>query len=175
MQLVLDNLDQFEGQIVDWVMSVRALTREVAEGFANFAFIHVTDMGAQFTGDFVGNWRMEVGGITPKFERGLFTVHQREDPSNVRFMGHPEAINYARNNARGRLNNFHLGDTIYIHNSAEHDEPYAWKIENGQIKFREVNLGADRPVGNWMDIVYALYSEIGEKEANTLRGWRDRL
>ena len=74
-------------------------------------------------------------------------------------MGDIEAVSYAYSHNAGKEDKFlTLGPTIYISNSAEHTEFYAWKIENDQIKFRDGNEG--HPVAKTTGLISAMYGGV---------------
>jgi len=54
-------------------------------------------------------------------------------------------------------------------NSAVHDEPYAWKIEDGSIKFRSVNKPGDRPVARAAYMARNRFKHIGKTQLDFLK------
>lgn len=112
----------------------------------------------QFSGDFAANWKVAVNGIDssfraealgePEMEVGTFGHLQR---SSVRQQGDMGAVKYAVAAGGPIINRAKLGDFITIANSAQHDQAYAWKIENNQIKFRDENPEGGRVIQRFVE------------------------
>lgn len=136
------NLDAFVNDLRGWVEQVRADAADAAAGLAYTALREVAQMSAQYSGDFAANWKLAVGSPDYSFQGQLFSLAH-----GPRIMGDAQAIDYALDHARGKLAGMKLGDTLYLANSAAHDEAYAWKIEDNRIKFRPGNKGA--PLRTW--------------------------
>lgn len=146
MAVVIQNLDKFEADVQSWFKAVRGAAEEAAVGLAKRVFDKVLIESPQSSGDFTANWKVSVGVPDTTFTIGVLKQRQSHpDHEGIRWdllykRGDPEAIAYAKSHAHWQP--IKLGQTIYISNSAEHDENYAMKIENGQINFRPVNSGA---------------------------------
>lgn len=134
-------LAAFDSTIQDWFREVEQAAAEAAVGMAKSAFNSILNNSPQFSGDFVANWKVEVGGVTPSFESNVIKGFNRSSPYQV---GDSPAISYAKSKAKWPK--LKLGQDIYLHNSAFHEEPYAFKIENNQINFRPVNEDAHHVV-----------------------------
>jgi hypothetical protein len=87
--------------------------------------------------------------------------------------GDPIAIEYAMSKARGRLKTARsrkLGTSVYLSNNAYHDEPYAWDIEDGNIKFRPENPNASHVVERAARKTAAEFATITKSKLALLRG-----
>ncbi len=131
----IENLDEFIKTVDAWEAETTTFVTQVARGVTVELFKYVVQISPQFSGDFTANWKYELNKVTPSFKEGLF--HDRE--TNFR-EGNAEAVLHARREA-AKVKGFKLGDTVYFHNSAEHEEGYAMKIWKNQIDFRPVNQG----------------------------------
>ena len=60
-----------------------------------------------------------------------------------------------------------LGGTVYITNSAQHEDAYAWKIENNQITFRTPNMGAYRVGQNAVEKIARRHPNITKAQLNS--------
>lgn len=156
VKLEIENIDEFIGELENWVRDVRVVVAQVHRGIAAYAFNYVLDHSAQFSGDFCRNWNLSIGAPNYAY---VDTTQNTKVPEIVqRVLGDAEAIQAAKAKAAGVLDRSVVGDTIFLANGSTHDEPYAWLIEENQIKFRPGNYG--RPVGNFMDFAPALYADI---------------
>lgn len=151
--LEFPNLDAFAGQLAQWAEGVREQMAQAARGLALEALREITEQSPQYSGDFAANWKLSVGAPNFSFQGQLFSL-----TGGPRLMGDREAIEYAWANNQGALNGFRLGDTIYLANSAEHDQAYAWRIEDNKIKFRPGNKGA--PLRNWYEKAQVVYRNL---------------
>lgn len=152
------NLDSFDATVQGWFSAVREAAAEVAVGLAKQAFNQLLYTSPQYRGDFVANWRVSVGQPDTTFvenavapSAGTYTGRLSFEPFEK---GSPQAVTYAKAMAKGKLDGFRLGQRIFISNSAAHDEPYAWKIEDGLIKLRPVNAGAAHVVARALAFVH---------------------
>jgi hypothetical protein len=150
------DLDAFIAKVEQWEKDATETVTAVARGYAAEAYHNLLDWSPQYSGDFTANWVYELNGITPSFRPGLVpsqepTLAQHEknsylDPRAIGvsawIMGAPEAIAVAIERNAGKDEAFKLGDMVYMHNSAAHDEPYAMLIQENAIKFRPGNTGA---------------------------------
>jgi hypothetical protein len=148
------NLDAFFKQVKDWSAQQKVVVGEVGRGLSAYAFNHLPPISAQYSGDFAANWKYKVGSVDPNFTENVLPDIAKVGRhsgglsdsavahyTSARIKGHPDAINYAYSANAGKEGEFTFGSTAYISNSANHDEHYAWKIENGSIKFRPGNIG----------------------------------
>jgi len=165
---VLKNVAQVSKQIDAWEQLIYQITRETAIGYSVRAFKLVLTKSAQYSGDFAANWKYSVGSVDTSFQAGVMGTKFGGKPGvRASQMGNPKAITYAINANKGRTSAFALGDEIFISNSAEHTEPYAWKIENKQIRFRPGNKGA--PMARTLAEMRSLYQKITPAQASRLR------
>lgn len=173
----INNIGQVVSQIDEWEAQVYEATRRAVMGLSIKMFHRVIEKSAQYSGDFAANWKIQPKVVDTHFEPNVLShrskpwdgsTRKRLGPEfQPRIMGDPAAKQYALSANAGRLSGFQLGDDIWISNSAAHDEPYAWKIEDGKIKFRAGNRGA--PVKQAFDMVSSAYSVIGPSELSRLR------
>lgn len=170
--VMLEGLDNLDAITAKWLKDVEEAAMHAAVGLASVALTRILEESPQYSGDFVSGW--EVGySVPPTMWRPYSLGH------NVSFLGHepfqkgdPEAIEYALSKAEprfGAIASQPLGTAIFLSNSAVHDEPYAWKIELGEIVFRPQNPQADRPVERATFFVENRYKHIGSFELETLR------
>ena len=153
------NLAEVFDQIDAWEAEVNAMAVKYCKGIAVSIFSSVVNKSVQYSGDFAANWKYSLNEVdtsfTPNAVRGLSFATLFKPIDEVGGGDSLRAVRYAIGNARGNDDAFKLGDTIYISNSAEHDEPYAMGIEDGTIKLRMKQnaepLGrAIREVMNWV-------------------------
>lgn len=166
----ISNPANFRASVESWISAVETAAENAAKGLAHKAFNHVLYISPQASGDFVANWKIEINKITPSFDENATGGRDKGDEfggylnlghKNAPYSrGSPQAINYAKQMAAGALDGFKLGGKIFLHNSAAHDEPYAWKIENGRIHLRPENLGATRVVARAAAHVLNRYKTI---------------
>lgn len=173
VELKVTNLPAFNAQVTSWFDSVAKATEEAAVGLAKEVFETVLEESPQFSGDFTANWKVSVDAPAPvsSFIPGAVTkveVGAYGMASITAFKrGDPEAIEFAKTHAAWQT--IKLGQRIFISNSAHHDEDYAWKIEDGSIKFRPVNAGAGAVAKRSVAMVIAKYKTIGASELASLR------
>lgn len=163
----ITNLDQIDRELDAWLASVEAEITKVAKGLAVEALVTAAYESPQYSGDFTANWNLSVNQPDRSFTAGVFP--EAAFPSKHPFInGDSPAIAYAMGQADGKLDNFKLGDTIWLCNSAVHQDDYAWKIENNRIKFRSGNSGS--PLLHTMDYLKAKYGVITKQRAQGLMG-----
>jgi hypothetical protein len=171
--LFATNLDPFFDSIQAWVVTQRLVATHVARGLSVEAFNHLPTVSAQYSGDFAANWRYKVGAVDtsftpdalPKSTLRRHYSNRKKDGAHItsfysdRKMGSQEAIVYAYGHNAGKEGAVvALGPSIYISNSAKHDEFYAWKIENNEIKFRDGNEGS--PVAKTYGLMAARFGGV---------------
>lgn len=165
------NLDAFFKTVKDWSAQQKVVVGAVGRGLSAYAFNYIPTVSAQNSGDFAANWKYSVGSVDTSFASGvlpdlkgrlLFRYTDLKNRHRVyesgRIQGHPDAVSYAYASNRGKDGEFVFGSTAYISNSATHDEAYAWKIENGTIKFRPGNTG--HPVANTLSLMTAQFGGV---------------
>lgn len=169
----IKGLDAFDRQVKAWFGAVEKAAAQEAVGLAKQAFDNILINSPQFSGDMVANWAVGVGAP-------VVSVKVDVIPGAARFRGHTDeqgiepfgrgdypAIEYAKSHATWTTPK--LGQTIYLSNSAVHDEPYAWLIEGGKINFRSVNSGADHVVRNAATRMNNRYSTLTKSKFDFLR------
>ena len=168
------NLSAFDAQVEAWFAAVEKAAAEAAVGLAKRVFDKVLIESPQYSGDFTANWQVSVDAPSTKFTIGVLRpkLNGYADSVGIRGIepfkrGDPEAIAYAQSHAVWPT--IKLGQTIYLSNSANHDEDYAWKIEDGKIKFRMVNQGAAAVGRRSIEYVGHRYPVIGQSQFSILR------
>ncbi len=167
-------LDKFHSEVKAWITAVEVASQQAAVGLGEVALTFILEEGPQYSGDFVAGW--EVGFNTPV---NIWRPPQaggagliKKGLADPREKGDPTSIDYALNRAAPRFeaaSKQPLGSSIFLSNSAYHDEPYAWKIELGEIKFRPENPDASRLVSRAVDYVGRRFSTIGRTQLSVLR------
>lgn len=170
IKVKVDNAKAFFDAIDRWLADVEYLIVQVAVGLAYKAFDVALTTSPQYSGDFVANWKMSVGQPNVSFQPGIFPeMTYPVDKDKRPFQrGDTAAIMHAITASNGVLSGAKLGDTLWLANSAEHDDLYAWKIEDNLIRFRPVNFGGDGPLRQVREVLKASYTEIGKHNVNEL-------
>jgi hypothetical protein len=171
---MLEGLDKFDSVVEAWFGAVEQAAQQSAAGLGQVALTRILEESPQYTGDFVGGW--EVGFNSPPliWRPPRFVKRNAIDTgvSEPFQKGDEPAIDYALAKGEPRLAAAAaqpLGTSIYLSNSAAHNEQYAWKIELGQIDFRPVNPNADRVVERAALFTERRFKHIGRSEFTTLR------
>ncbi len=170
---MLEGLEKFDADVGAWFGAVERATQDAAAGLAFVALQRVLEESPQYTGDFVSGW--EVGFNTPPniWRPAQILTHKMIDSGVEPYQkGDEPAISRAENKAWPRLSAAKvepLGTNIYLSNSAVHDEPYAWKIERGEIDFRSVNPNADRVAERGVMFTRNRFKHIGRSQLTILR------
>lgn len=166
------SLAKFNESVQGWFSRVRTAAEGAAVGLGKEAFEQILETSPQYSGDFTANWKVSVG--TPDTTFTIDVIPSRvssPDDDGIRHSepfkrGDGEAIAYAKSRAKWPV--LKLGQKLFISNSANHDEPYAMKIENGEIKLRPVNKGADHVVRRSTQYVLNRYSRIDKVQLQAL-------
>jgi hypothetical protein len=136
--LEVKNVPQVSSQIDRWLAKIQKKAEQAARGYAITFLDRLLLSSPQSTGDFAASFNVSLNSIDTSF-RGF-----RGNAGDWLFkQGDRPAIQEAKYHAANAFSNFKLGQTIYISNSAVHDEPYALKVYMNQINFRPENIGAD--------------------------------
>lgn len=169
-------LDQFDAKVKGWFAAVGQAVQEAAGGLAQEALFEIVDESPQFSGDFVSGWEASYDTPSQLWRPAHFINRAMVDSGIVEpyQRGDPNAIEYALAKAGPRIDAARkrkLGTSIYLSNSAHHDEYYAWKIENGEIDFRPENSSPDAShvVERAKDAVLHRFSHIGKSQFEMLR------
>lgn len=171
---MLEGLEQFDTTVNGWFDAVEDAAQQAAAGLAEVALQHIVEESPQYTGDFVGGWEVSFNAPAyiwrpPQILRHESIAAGFVDPFAK---GDEPAIEYALNKAQPRFAAAAaqpLGTAIYLSNSAAHDEPYAWKIEEGSIEFRPENPNADRVVERGALFTERRFKHIGRSQLEILR------
>jgi hypothetical protein len=169
------NLDSFDATVQRWFKDVEKAAAEAAVGLAHAAFEQLLETSPQYSGDFVANWTVSDSAtsntFTPNavggYAAGVSGVNKL---SPLHQMGDTPAMAYARSHAKWPK--ITLGKSVYLHNNASHSAPYAMKIEQGQIKLRPVNEGADHVVRRAIATVAFNFHNIGPVQLDGLRKFK---
>jgi hypothetical protein len=134
----------FSAAVRRWQNKQTQVVTEVGRGLSAAAFNYIVEISPQYSGDFAANWKYSLGTPDTSFTPDVLTfkgVVAGGFMTSDRTVGDPEAINYAYARNVGKDSTFTLASKAFISNSAVHDEPYAWKIDEGTIKFIAPNEG----------------------------------
>ena len=179
MRVVSPDLQRFNSEVNAWLLKAEELAVNVARGLAVEVFKRAVNGSPIFSGDFMVNWKFEVGSVTPSFTpiTPVDTYEHAESGHLHRYFTEIDQTGYSRpmlrdmayaENLGKELGVTRLGPTIYIHNSAEHDQEYAIMIENNTIKWRAENQKMGEPGSKAISAVAADFGVIGEMEAAKL-------
>lgn len=180
----MSSLKEFQAQIDKWLEDTEAMTARVARGLAVEVFKGAIHNTPTYSGDMMANWMLEVGKVTPTFTPLRKVDNTRNAKGQLARFGieaHktniPTADMYgtaAIRNTGNELQVMKLGPPIYIHNSASHDQNYAWMIEEntdgegGTFYFRPQNEGKYAPGKKAVQAVALKYASIGKVQALAL-------
>ena len=157
----VENLAQVNAQIDGWLAAVRAEALQKAKGIASTALEFLAQQSPQASGDFAANWKVGINSVDYSFELDALgaPTFVIGDYGRVRGFAPPKfsagsqaAVGYAISRGTPRINEVKLGDVINISNTAHHDQFYAWKIEDNQIKFRPENAGKGAVITRYMGV-----------------------
>lgn len=176
MFVALKGIGKFDAAVKAWFASVETASAAVAVGLARRVFDKVLIESPQYSGDFAANWKVTIDAPAPASAFNADAVakkrHGYPDATGIHEFtpfkrGDPEAIAYAK--AHATWASIKLGQSIFISNSAEHDELYAWQIEHGIINFRPVNVGAGAVGRRSVAFVGHRFPVIGKSQFEILR------
>ena len=171
---MLEGLEKFDADVGAWFGAVEKAAQDAAAGLAFVALQRVLEESPQYTGDFVSGWEVTFNTPANIWRPAQILTHKMIDSGYVDPFekGDEPAISYAEGKAWPRLSAAKaqpLGTDIYLSNSAVHDEPYAWKIESGEIDFRSVNPNADRVAERGAMFTRNRFKHIGRSQLTILR------
>lgn len=135
MRLRVLNREAFQAQVNAFVTKARVQAETRIRGIMVDAQRFAADHSPVYSGDYASNWNVSAGSPDTNFNATPdYLGPEYPEPKDSRWgMGNFD------------LNGFRLGQTVYLTNAAEHDEPYAWLIEDNQgdkhFVFREPNKG----------------------------------
>lgn len=150
------NKSAFDAKVAAWIAAVKIGAAKAVDKMLRDAQAFATLSSPTFSGDFASNWNVSYGRPDVTFSTSGGDYMRVDD--NLR----SHAINSAIGVTKGNfdMTGFTLGQSAFLTNAAEHDEPYAWKIENNQINFRPVNVGKDRVRGKTLEHLKHTYKTI---------------
>jgi len=175
----------FKADVSAWINAVKDAAGDAAIGMAKIAFNHMLYISPQYSGDYAANWKVGFDRVDDSFDMNAVSPdhHGYRNSEGLAEVapykrGDMPAINYAKGHAS--WDGFRLGQSIYLSNSAFHPdrdeggygviEPYAWKIENGEINFRPVNEGAAHIARRGASYVANRFKTIDAGKLALLRG-----
>lgn len=168
MSAAVKGLEAFDSAVQGWFAAVEKAAAEAALGLAKQGFEKMLRNSPQFSGDFASGWGIGYGKVVSNYKVGRFPGKEFGTGSDPFGRGDEPAMTAARAAADWHLPK--LGESIYISNDAQHDEPYAWKIENGEIAFRTPNMGADHLVEHAVKFLGRTFPVLGKSQLEALKG-----
>ena len=166
------NLASFDASVQRWFKAVEDAAAEAAVGLAHEAFEQILETSPQYSGDFVANWQVSKSPVAGAFVANAVGGYKEgvggANKLNPLFhIGSTPAMVYARSKANWPK--IKLGESIYLHNNAEHSAPYAKRIEDGYVKLRDINEGASHVVRRAISMVAFNFHNIGPVQLAGLR------
>ena len=167
-------LNEFNAAVRGWFDAVEKAAEDAAVGLATKVFEKALVESPQYSGSYAGNWKLSYGSIDTSFEfdplgtKGSGPVYQR---------GSGPAQDHARAHGMKSPGGFKLGQSIFVSNSTvskSSDPRYsdvnlAWQIEQGYIRFRPVNEGADHVGTKSLNFVAHRFQNINKASLAILR------
>lgn len=138
MRLTIVNRQEFQQQVAAFANKVRAQAEVRIMNIMYDAQEFATRHSPVYSGDFASNWNVSYGRPDTTFILAGGD-YMRIDKDTLRAFSPNSALSVGKGNFD--MSGFRLGQPVFLTNAAEHDEPYAWLIEDDKIKFREVNVG----------------------------------
>ena len=177
---MLAGLEAFDATVRGWFEAVEEAAEKTAIALANEVFNKALEESPQFSGSYAANWRLTYGHLDKTFEFDPLGTKQQGNAAYQR--GSAPAMAHARGKASGQTG-FKLGQSIFVSNSTKSANEVtrgefnasmftdlAWKIEEGKIKFRPVNEGADHVAARSLNFVAHRYPTINKASLTTLIG-----
>lgn len=163
--LKVSGLAEFDAAVKGWLGAVEETAAKTAVSIAKDTFGMLLRGSPQYSGDFTASWRVGYNNVDRTYEQNLFSDDLFS--AGPFQQGSHKAMDFARAKAKWRP--LKLGEHIYISNSATHTEPYAWKIESGQIKFRAVNSGSEHLVRRTVTFLGNIYQTLGKPQLGSMK------
>lgn len=144
------NKSAFNAQVAAWIAAVKIGAAKAVVNILKDAQMEAVLKSPVYSGDYASNWNVSYGRPDTTFN------------ATADYFGpeYPSARNSAWGMGAFNMTGFTLGQSAFLTNSAEHDEPYAWLIEEGKINFRPVNVGKDRVLGKTFTHLEHTYKAI---------------
>lgn len=162
------NLASFDAIVQSWLSAVEKAAKEAAVGMAHEAFEQILETSPQGSGDFVANTNVSVSHPNYEFvENAAGTTNSAQAGK-----GDEQAMNVARSKVdwSSISNSLVLGEPVFIASKAKHDQYYSGLIEEGKIKLRPINAGADHIYRRAKGYVMNRYAKIDKGALARLRG-----
>ena len=167
-------LNELNAAVRGWFDAVEKAAEDAAVGLATKVFEKALAESPQYSGSYAGNWKLSYGSIDTSFEfdplgtKGSGPIYQR---------GSGPAQGYAHAHGMKSPGGFKLGQSIFVSNSTvskSSDPRYsdvnlAWQIEQGYIRFRPVNEGADHVGAKSLNFVAHRFQNINKASLAILR------
>ena len=155
----LVTFEPFIESLEEFVTGTKKAIEKKATDLALKVFDELVEKSPQFTGDFVANYRIGVKKYhtvtrNARYRPQDFQGQEMDFENNriqvsARQMGSPEAINFAKGNARRSVKRFVLGADLYIYNYTPFDG-LDKKGENSRVQagdlveyFRKLNVNSE--------------------------------
>ena len=169
--LSVSNLAEVNGTVKKWFGAVEDAARDAVVGLAKEVLDNALINSPQYSGDYTASWRVSPGVIDYTYEQdaisGAARWNQGAGGPEPFGRGDQKAIDFALTHNAAVWPTIKLGGTVYITNSAQHEDAYAWKIENNEITFRTPNMGAYRVVQNAVEKIARRHPTITKAQLNS--------
>lgn len=142
--ITIRNRDAYNRQLTAAINRKSKEIGEILQKKMREAQLHARSISPVYSGDFASNWNVSVGKPDVTFISNIdYTASNRSYTREKGFSVVPEPVTQPWGVGNFSFAGFTLGSTVYLSNSAEHDEPYAFLIEENRIAFRPVNQNKD--------------------------------
>ena len=188
--LKVSGLSEFDNAVKGWLGAVEKAAEKVATSLALDTLTYILKESPQYSGDFVANWNTTLDApdytVIENAVGGRQYFQGRLQPTYQK--GSQRAIQHALTSAKTALGTLKLGQHIYLANGAYHrahiqrykgdklsyEGPggksyYGWKLEEGLIKLRPVNEGAEHMVRRAATSIPLRYGQVGSVRFNSLK------
>ena len=169
--LSVSNLSEVNSKVKAWFGAVEDAARDAVVGLAKEVLDNALINSPQYSGDYAASWRVSPGVIDYTYEKdalpGAARWNQDKDGPAPFGRGDQQAIEFALAHNAAVWSTIKLGGTVYITNSAQHEDAYAWKIENNEITFRTPNMGAYRVGQNAVEKIARRHPTITKAQLNS--------
>ena len=169
--LSVSNLSEVNSTVKAWFGAVEDAARDAVVGLAKEVLDNALINSPQYSGDYTASWRVTLNHIDTTYETnaipGAARWNQGAGGPEPFGRGDQQAIDFALKHNATVWPTIKLGGTVYITNSAQHEDAYAWKIENNQITFRTPNMGAYRVGQNAVEKIARRHPTITKAQLNS--------
>ena len=171
--LSVSNLVDVNREVKKWFDAVEDAARDAVVGLAKEVLDNALINSPQYSGDYTASWRVTFNHIDSTYEKdaisGAARWNQGAGGPEPFGRGDQKAIDFALTHNAAVWPTIKLGGTVYITNSAQHEDAYAWKIENNEITFRTPNMGAYRVGQNAVEKIARRHPTITKAQ---LKSWK---